>query len=263
LRVGRDNAEAFLVGEYLIAQLFVTHVELAFELVDPLLLRLVRRMGAPGYVIKEERLVGRGRVQVAQMFDGLVGQIGGEVVAGLADKREYLGMVTEQVRRPLVGLPAHKAVEILETQSRGPLIVRPGNAVLKTRRVVVLAKPGGGVTALLQDCADGGILNTDDGIVAWITGRQFADDAGSDRVMIAARNQRRPRRRTKRSGVELDVAQSRAGNAIQRRCWDNTAKGARDAVALVIGHDQEHVGEHPWVEPRAEATNVSNPWRFP
>src|SRR6266702_2234727 len=143
LRVGGDDTEPLLVGEDLIAQFFVTHVKLAFELVDPLLLRLVWRMGSAWNVIKKERLVGCCCIEVAQMLDGLVGQIGGEVVSGLADKREDLSVVAEEIRRPLVGLPAHKAVKIFEAHARRPLIERPGDAVLKVRRIVVLAKPGG------------------------------------------------------------------------------------------------------------------------
>ena len=72
-----------LVGEDLLAQLLPTHVELALELVDPFLLRLMRRMGAAGHVVDEERLVGRGRVQAVHVVDGVVRHIGDEVVAGL------------------------------------------------------------------------------------------------------------------------------------------------------------------------------------
>src|ERR1700733_4622036 len=57
LRLRWDNAKPLLVGENLLAQLFPAHVELAVELVDPLLCGLVRRMAAAWHVIKEERLV--------------------------------------------------------------------------------------------------------------------------------------------------------------------------------------------------------------
>ncbi len=87
-----------------------------------------------------------------------------------------------------------------------------------------------------------GVLRTDDGIVARIARGQFADHAGAHRVMVAAGDQRRPRRRAERGGVELRVAQSRLGDAVQRRRRDDTAEGARHAVALVVGHDEQHVG---------------------
>src|SRR6266481_9486135 len=59
--------------------------------------------------------------------------------------------------------------------------------------------------------------------------------------MIAASDQRRPRGRAKSRGVELRVTQSRLGYAIHRGRRDYTAKGARHAVALVIGHDEQDV----------------------
>ena len=42
--------------------------------------------------------------------------------------------------------------------------------------------------------------------------------------------------------MELNVAQPRLGNAVQVRGRDDAAKGARHAVALVVGHDEQHVG---------------------
>ena len=106
---------------------------------------------------------------------------------------------------------------------------------------MVLAKPRSGIAVLLQDFADGGAVRADDGIVAREAGGHFADDAEADRVVVAAGDQRRPRRRAERGGVELRVAQSRLGDAVHRRCRDDAAKGARDAVALVVGHDEQHV----------------------
>ena len=158
LRVRRDHAEPLLVGEDLLAQFVPAHVELALELVDPLLRRLVRRMGAAGHVVDEERLVGRGGIELSHVLDRLVRHVGGQVVAGLADPGEDLGGVLEQVRRPLVGLAAHEAVEVVEAHADGPLVEGPGRAVLIARRVVVLAEPGRGVAVLLQDLADGGVV---------------------------------------------------------------------------------------------------------
>ena len=158
LGVRRDHAEPLLVGEDLLAQLFPAHVELAFELVAPLLLRLVRRVGAAGHVIDEERLVGCGRVQAAHVLDGLVRQVGGEVVAGLADPGKNLGRVLIKIGRPLVGLAAHEPVEILESHADRPLVERPGRAVQIGGRVMVLAKPRGGITVVSAEFPDRGAL---------------------------------------------------------------------------------------------------------
>ena len=93
----------------------------------------------------------------------------------------------------------------------------------------------------LRIVADRGALRADDGVVAGIAGGHFADDAVADRVVVAAGDQRGPRRRAKRGGVELRVAQPRLRDAIHRRCRDDTAEGARHAVALIVGHDEQHV----------------------
>src|SRR5208282_3291694 len=42
--------------------------------------------------------------------------------------------------------------------------------------------------------------------------------------------------------MELRVSQSSFGNAIERWRRNDAAEGARNAVALVIGHDQEDIG---------------------
>src|SRR5450432_2521926 len=104
-------------------------------------------------------------------------------------------MILEQVGSPLVGLSPHEAVEILEAQSRGPLVERTGHAVLIGRSVVILPKPRGRITIILKNIADGGVLYSDDRVVAGITGREFADHSGANRVMVAAGNQRRARGR--------------------------------------------------------------------
>ena len=139
--------------------------------------------------------------------DRLVRHVGGEVVAGLADPRKNLRVFAEQIRRPLVGLAAHEAVEIVEAHARRPLVERTGHAVLEVRRVVVLAEPRRGVAVVLEDRADGRVVRTDDRVIARITRRQLGDDAEARRVMVAAGDQRRPRRRAQRGGIELRVAQ--------------------------------------------------------
>jgi hypothetical protein len=78
-------------------------------------------------------------------------------------------------------------------------------------------------------------------------------------VLVAA--QRCTRGRAKSSGVELRIAQTRIGDAIQRRCRVDTTKGARDAITLVIGHDEQHVGR-VWAAQCAAATRAWNPRRF-
>src|ERR1051325_1045601 len=106
---------------------------------------------------------------------------------------------------------------------------------------MIFAKPGGSITVLLQDFADTGAVLADDRVVTRKTGGHLADDAEAHRVMVATRDERRPCRRAECSGVELRVTQPRLGDAIHRGRGNNAAEGARYAVTLVIGHDEEHV----------------------
>ena len=59
---------------------------------------------------------------------------------------------------------------------------------------------------------------------------------------VAPRHKRRSRRRAKGGGMELRVAQSIRRDAVHGRRWNNTAEGTSYAVALIVGHYEEHVG---------------------
>src|SRR4029077_1310191 len=110
----RDHAESLLVRENLLAQLLIAYVKLTLKLLDPFLRRLVRRMGASGYVIQEKRLVRGRRVQTSHILYRLLRQICGEIIAGLADPRKYLGVIAIKVGCPLIRLATQEAIEILK-----------------------------------------------------------------------------------------------------------------------------------------------------
>ena len=156
----------------------------------------MRRVSAAGDVVNKERLVGSGRVQTAHIFDGVIRQVGREVVAGLADPRKHRCRITIEVRCPLVRFAAEEPIKILKAQADRPLVERPGSTVLKRGNVVIFAEPRRGVAVIAEDGTDGRVLRTDQRIVAWVAGGQFADYAIADRVMVAACDDRRARRRT-------------------------------------------------------------------
>src|ERR1700720_2682267 len=147
-------------------------------------------------------------------------------------------MILEKIGLPLVGFTAHEPVEVLETHPARPLVIRSSQAVDISRSIMVLAKPRGGVTVLLQDLADGGAILCDNRIITWIACGLFRDHTKARGVVIAAGNQRRARGRTERSGVELRVTQSRFCNPVHGRRWDHAAESTIPSVALVVGHDQ-------------------------
>ena len=174
----------------------------------------MRRVGAAGNVVEQERLIGCRRVQLFEVLDGVVRHASDHVVARLVAPRKDLRGVAEQKWCPLIRLAAHEAVEILKAHPGRPLAKRSGGAVLIIGRVVVLAEPGGGVAILLQDFADGGVVDADDGVVARIAGGLFGDDPEADGVMVSPGNDRRPRGRAEGGRMELRVAQSHFRDAV-------------------------------------------------
>ena len=103
------------------------------DLLDPLRRRMMRRVGAARHVIDKERFVGRDLLELLHVLDRLVGHGRGQVPAGIALERIDGRRIAEQVRLPLAGVAADKAVEILEAHAVRPLIERPGLARLVRR----------------------------------------------------------------------------------------------------------------------------------
>src|SRR5262245_43493351 len=119
--------------------------------------------------------------------------VGDEIVAGLHDPGKNLRRVAEEVRRPLVALAAHEAIEVVEPHADRPLVEGTGDIDPITGRIVVLAKPRCGIAVLPQDRADGRVLRPDDGVIAGIAGGLLGHYTKACRVMVAAGDQRRTR----------------------------------------------------------------------
>ena len=212
------------------------------DLLDPFRRRMMRRVGAAGNVVAEERLIRGNLVELIHPFDGIVRHGSGQVPARLAHVGINRRGVTEEVRLPLAGVAADEPVEILEAHADGPLVEWTDLARSEGRRVVVLAEPRGGVAVFLENLADGRYILRDDAVVAREPRGLFRDHAKARRVMIAPGNERRARRRAERRGMELRVTETGHRDPVQCRRWDNAAEGARRAEADVVSHDEQHVG---------------------
>ena len=212
------------------------------DLLDPLRRRMVRRVRAARDVVAEERHRRIDVVQLVHPVDGVIRHRGGQVPLRIADIGIDRRGVAEQVRLPLARCRRRRSRRSTRSPCRSATgrTVRPGSPD-PGRRVVVLAEPGRAVAVLQQDAADRGAVLADDAVVAGEAGRRLGDDAEADRVVVAAGDQRRPRRRAQRGRVEVGVAQPVGGDAVQRRRRDDAAEGGRRGEADVVGHDQQDV----------------------
>src|SRR5262249_13093446 len=185
-------------------------VELAFKLCDPFLGRVMGRMAETGGVIGEERSIWRKRLLLTNPRDGMVGQIGVEVIVRVIWRLNRFGTV-EQGWMPLVGVTSNEAIKILETESGRPELERSCLARLPIRNVVVLAIPRRVPTILFEHFRHGPATLRHHSIVAGVTRAKLGDDAGGTSMVIAPSNQRRARRRAKRSSVKHVITEPSLG----------------------------------------------------
>ncbi len=197
---------------------------------------------APGREVDEERLVPHQRLLLPDPLDRLVGHVLGEVVALL---RRPVGL---DRRRPLVDgrvvlvrLPADEAVEVLEAAAAArPRVERAERARLPDRHLVALPELGGRVAVQLQRLCERSAGVRADRVVARRGGRDLRDPAHPDRVVVAAREERRAGRRAERGRVKARELEPFPGETLGRRRLARAAERARGAEAGVVDqHDQD------------------------
>ncbi len=198
-------------------------------------------MGRAGREVGEERLVGRQRLLGADPGDRLVRHVGGEVVVRVVRHLHLDGAVDDQ-RRPLIGLAADEAVELVEPGVRGPAIERPRHAHLPRRRLVILPERRRAVAVLAQDLGQGCDALRPHAGVPRERGRELHDRAGVVGVVVAAGEDRHARRRAERRRVEAVVLEPRSREPIERRHRDAAAERRRMAEPDVVDQEDDHVG---------------------
>jgi hypothetical protein len=166
--------------------------------------------------------------------------VGVEVIPRVVGCLDGFGAV-EEGWMPLVGVTADEAVEVFEAETCGPEVKRPGLARLPVGDVMVLAIPGCVPTILLEDFGYRSAAFRHDGVVARVAGPELGDYACGAGVMVAASDERRPRWRTERSGVEHIVAQTGFRQFVESGSWNRPAEGGGSAETDVVGHNQQYV----------------------
>ena len=244
LGVGRDHAELLLVFEDLLTELVVALVEEMHgaDLVDPLLGRMVRRVGGARRILDEERLRGHRLIHAIQVIDRVVGHAGDQVPLRFALEGIDLGGVAVEVRLPLVGIAADEAVEVLEAQAGRPFVERSRLAGGEGRGVVVLAEPRRGVAVVEQDPSDGGLVVRDDAVVTGEPRGLLGNHTKAHRVVVPSGDQRGARRRTECGRVDVVVAQTVLRDTVHRRRRNDAAEGRGHPEPGVIRDDEQDVG---------------------
>ena len=177
---------------------------------------------------------------LAQPVDAARRHVLGEVVL-LVMGRFDGGRVLDQPRFPLRRFAGEEAVEIVEAVPGRPPVERTHRRGLVGRRVVPLAEGGRPVAVVPQDFGHRRRGLRDHAGVAVPVDRAFGDRAVADALVIAPGEQRRPRRRADRRGVEGVVADALARQLGECRRVHLAAERRRLAEADVVEQDDQHV----------------------
>ncbi len=173
--------------------------------------------------------------------DGVVGQVRIEVVALLRGGRGlHVGVVTDQVRCPLVGLAVEEPVVAIETLTERPHLERPDIALVPGGQVP-LADAEGRVPLLTQDVrCGGGVLRELTAVRGEVRG-QVREHPHADAMVVATRQQAGPRRRAHRSGVEVRQPDTPSGEPVEVGGVQIRAVATEVGEAEIVEHDHQDV----------------------
>ena len=245
LRIGRDHPERLLPGERLLTQLVPALVELALVLRRPLLGHMMRGVAAARGEVREERLLRVLPADRVQPLDRLVRHRIGQVVRVLlvvelrrsADDLLVLGQARIPLRRP----PAEEPIEVLKPPTDRPAIKRPRRALLTVRRQMPLTERRRAVPVVPQNPRERNAIIRNERRVAGEPGRELADRTKPNRMTVATRQQRRPRRRAQRRDVEPVIPHTLLRDPRVIRGVDRPAERSGIPEPGIIDQHQQHV----------------------
>ena len=236
----RHDAHLLLARKCLLAQHIPTLIELAAVSVDVFLRHVMGGVERARREVHEKRLVRCQRVLRLHPGDRLVRHVHREVVVE-AVRLLHAYRSIEDRRRPLVGLAADEAVELVEPRMGRPAIVGARDRDFPGWRLVVLAEGSRAVPVESQHLRERRDALRPDAGIAGERGGQLHDGARVVDVGIAAGQERRARRGAKRRRVEIVETQAAGRQLVQSRHLDRAAEGARLAEADVVQQDYDDV----------------------
>ncbi len=241
--VGRHDAHGLLPRQALLALHVPALREHRVVVPDQVLGRLVRGVaGAVGEPAKPG-LVRRVGGVVGDVADGLVGQVLGQVVAvGIPARRIDRCVVPHKFGRELVGLRVHEAVVAVEPAAQRPALERAGRSRLGQGCDVPLADHVVAIAGGAQHLRQGAGLGRDLAAVARIAGVEVGQAADAHRMVVASRQQRRPRGGAHGGRVKAGVAQAFSGQGVDGGRGDGRAVAAEVGEADVVEQHDQDVG---------------------
>ena len=189
-------------------------------------------------VVDEEGLVRRQRLLAANPLDRLVGDIGADVIVRVA-RRRNAGHAVVESRRVEVGLALQEPVELVEARMRRPAVERPRHAQLPRRQLVTLAELRRPIPVQPEHLGQRRDRVRPNPRHAGERRAHLRDPAHVRAVRVAAGQERHPRRRTDRSGVEVRVAQPALGEPVEGLHVDRPAE-ARGVGEPHVVDQHEH-----------------------
>ena len=185
-----DDSGRQLAGEGLVAPAVPPLGEVSPVALDPLGGRVMRRVAGPGREVQEEGQFVVDGAQVAEVFDGAIGQVLAQVVALLdgAWRPDDVVVVVEPGHE-LVRLAAVEAVPAVEAAAERPRGARARHVRLVLGGEVPLPDRVGGITVRPEDLGEEPVLAGRPSPVAGETGGEVGDTAHPAAVMIAPREQ--------------------------------------------------------------------------
>ena len=238
--IARDPADFFLPLEHPLAIVIPAGIEFAFVFIRPFLRHLMGRMHRAGRPVKEERLTGCLGLMLIQPVDGLVGDVGGQVVFGIGGRLDEGGVI-DQAGMVLVGLATEKSVEMIEAIAGWPAVEGTAAGGFMSRRVMPLAEGGGGITVAAQHLRQGGGGLGDHAGIAVIFRGDFRHRAIADMMMVATGQQGGAGGRTDGGGVEGIVNDAALGDAGQGRRVDLATDGIGLGETGVVQQNDQHI----------------------
>ena len=242
-----NHAKLFLPGEGPVTQRIPTIVEFPLVLIRPFRRYVMRSVSGPRCVVGEERLVRHQRLLLANPTDGVIGHVLTEVIIRILDILRFdRDCVLIDRRCPLVGLPADEPVEMLETLPGRPLPKRPHRRGLPNRDLMTLPELRSRITVQLQHLSQRRRRVGDNRRVARSAAGKLRYPTHTHRVVVAAGEKSRPRRRTQGGGMEPVVLQTIARQALRRRSFTRAAEGTRRAKPHIVDQNHQNIGCTFW-----------------